>query len=631
MRPRSPDGSRSELAFEASAVVNRGSVEYGRWLQAGLNQVLRIRLVVDGVLGPRTRDALRRFQASRGLAADGRPGPRTEAALVAAGVTPPPKGQGQPAPRPSVTPRCAAPAELAPPERTALSVTTTFETGVAFGCAVSRVDGISMGMIQWNLKAGTLQAMLRQFEQQGGRLDSFFGSEAAAVRALVALPAADGVARATDQQLASRWREALLRLCGDPLFCSLQAQDVKRRMTAAQGAVRDLGLQTVRGLTMMFDIHVGDGYGANRRKIALFRERIGRLEAERGRPLAEQERLVEIAEAAAAQVSPRWRDERRARRRLIALGRGEYRRSHWELDRDFPALAERLDAVPPAPGPPPAPTPAVAEPTSFLVRGLAIAPGPGLRVTNFRDPRVHRFPGRIRQGRPVDELIVHETVTRSVADTVTVLRQRNLGVHLILGPDGTLTQHGDLGDAVLGHAGVHNGRSVGVEVVNPYYPRYLQAGLPWGRTINAGWAHERRYVLPTPAQAEAVAQLIVWTTSPAARGLSIPRRWVGLSGGQLAMSKVPGGERPGPGIYAHTYFGHADGSWLVLYAWLRLEAGRSPEAAYEEAARLGTTSERAVLLPATAVARELGTETGEIVSPWRRRRLAAAARAAARA
>jgi len=237
-------------------------------------------------------------------------------------------------------------------------------------------------------------------------------------------------------------------------------------------------------------------------------------------------------------------------------------------------------------------------PDQFVVAGVALPPPVGLSVTNFVDPRVFRFRGRNRRGRVISEFVVHETVTRSVADTVAVLRQRNLGVHLILGPDGAITQHGDLADDSLGHAGpTHNSGSVGVEVVNPYYPENLRPGLLWTRTIRAGWAHKGRYVVPTPPQAEAVAQLTAWISSPAARGLAIPRTWIGAGGGQMTMGRVAGGDQRRPGIYAHTYFGHADGSWLVLYAWLRIEKNLPPVQAYEEAIRLATTRANTVPLP----------------------------------
>ena len=220
----------------------------------------------------------------------------------------------------------------------------------------------------------------------------------------------------------------------------------------------------------------------------------------------------------------------------------------------------------------------------FVVAGRVLPAPCGLDVTNFHDPEVHRFTGRDRSGRAVTEVIVHESVTRSAADTVAVLERRRLGVHLVVAADGRVTQHGDLAHDRLAHAGGHNGPSVGIEVTNPYYPKYLRDGLPWSRVIDARWAHRGRYVLPTPEQAEATSRLVGWLTSPAAEGLSIPRTWIGLDGAQLAMGRVEGADHRRPGVYAHHAFGHADGSWLVLYAWLRLDAGIGPCAAYEEAA-----------------------------------------------
>jgi hypothetical protein len=230
------------------------------------------------------------------------------------------------------------------------------------------------------------------------------------------------------------------------------------------------------------------------------------------------------------------------------------------------------------------------DPSAFIVAGRALPVPAGLDVRNFADPKVFKFEGRSRAGQPVTELVIHESVTRSASSTVAVLKRRELGVHLVLAPDGRITQHGDLAHARLAHAGGHNGPSVGVEVVNPYYPYLLRDDLPWSRTIPAPWAHGGAYVLPTPAQAEATAQLVAWLTSPAAEGLSIPRAWLGLSGGRLRMGAVNGADQRRPGVYAHHYFAHADGAWLALYAWLRLEAGLEPNLAYEEATRRATNA-----------------------------------------
>jgi len=242
--------------------------------------------------------------------------------------------------------------------------------------------------------------------------------------------------------------------------------------------------------------------------------------------------------------------------------------------------------------------------SGFVVAEQVLAAPAGLEVANFHDPEVHRFSGRNRTGRTVDELVVHESVTTSVASTVRVLKRRKLGVHLMVAPDGRVTQHGDLAHDRLAHAGGHNGPSVGVEVVNPYYDR-LRAGAPWSRVIDAPWAHRDRYVVPTPEQAEATARLIGWLTSPEAEGLSVPRTWIGLDGSRLAMGRIRDGDRRRPGIWAHHRFHHADGSWPVLYAWLRLEAGLAPCVAYEEAVRLATGARRSVELSPHIVAGEV--------------------------
>ena len=186
---------------------------------------------------------------------------------------------------------------------------------------------------------------------------------------------------------------------------------------------------------------------------------------------------------------------------------------------------------------------------AFIVGGKPIDPSPGLDVLNFNAAGVHRFRCRDRVGKPVTELVIHETVTRSAEETVAVLRKRRLSVHLILDEHGRFTQHGDLANDNLAHASQHNVASVGIEVVNPYYPSYLKAGMAWSTVIDAPWAHKKKYVLPTPAQAEAVARFVEWATSPAA-GLAIPRTWIGFAGTKLAMAELESAAKLKPGVYA---------------------------------------------------------------------------------
>jgi hypothetical protein len=231
----------------------------------------------------------------------------------------------------------------------------------------------------------------------------------------------------------------------------------------------------------------------------------------------------------------------------------------------------------------------------IIVGGQELDTPEGLVVKNFNDPVVFHFKNQVRPTKTVTEVIVHETVTRSWSSTVDVLKQRGLGVHFIADSDGTVYQHADLLDEEMWHASQHNGMSVGIETVNPYEPDTAPPGGPWMNVLdNVPWSASqhppRKYVVPTPEQAESVCQLLNWLTSAAANPLTIPQKWPGLvqSGAKttLALSRVAAcATPPEPGVLAHMYFGHGDGAWLVLYAWLRLEAGLDAATGYAEAQR----------------------------------------------
>ena len=62
----------------------QGASEYVRWVQSALNQIMDLRLPLDGLMGPATRSALRSFQKREGLPVDGIVGPGTRRALIAA-------------------------------------------------------------------------------------------------------------------------------------------------------------------------------------------------------------------------------------------------------------------------------------------------------------------------------------------------------------------------------------------------------------------------------------------------------------------------------------------------------------------------------------------------------------------
>ena len=77
-------GFDTELADEWAGEVSRRSSTYVRWVQSSLNQILGLRLAVDGLLGAQTRSAVRDFQGRQGLAVTGDVDAQTEQRLVTA-------------------------------------------------------------------------------------------------------------------------------------------------------------------------------------------------------------------------------------------------------------------------------------------------------------------------------------------------------------------------------------------------------------------------------------------------------------------------------------------------------------------------------------------------------------------
>lgn len=256
----------------------------------------------------------------------------------------------------------------------------------------------------------------------------------------------------------------------------------------------------------------------------------------------------------------------------------------------------------------------------LIVGQQEFRPPQGLTVINWADPTVARKDRAGTRSRPacrlassVTELIVHETASTRVNRAGT----GRPNVHLVLHRDGTFTQHADLVQD-LNHANHHNRASFGFETVNPVLPRIAGApnnGLPpdtdafpviqnttWtardkectarddeGKcTSHRGGAlrnRNRHYVRPTDAQLEAATLLIEWATdSTQTHGMDIPRDWLGIRGDFLLFGRddLDFAHRI-PGIYAHGYYHHSDGYFIVLYAWLRLELGLTPQQALTDA------------------------------------------------
>jgi len=229
----------------------------------------------------------------------------------------------------------------------------------------------------------------------------------------------------------------------------------------------------------------------------------------------------------------------------------------------------------------------------------------GMRPAPFEVYHGAPFWCRVRPVAPT-RVDVHESVTDDpdIFDeddtTERILRRKKCGVHLMLGPDGSVVQHNDLVTESPNHVSKHNKHSIGIEVVGPYYKA---SGRYWTNVIDAPWAHKGKYAVPPLTQLEMLYLVIRWIWEQSE-----------YDGSPLSVSKTHRGVRPDPnysdrrrvnmgrtksgsgsGIWAHGYTGHADGYFPLLYVYLRM-CGRTQLNAYREAIMLATGAKKYVVV-----------------------------------
>lgn len=313
-----------------------------------------------------------------------------------------------------------------PAEEKALRITTTFETGrpIGFGGLTGNFDGqgLSFGLLQWNIGTGSLQPMLGEFARLHAQsFDSVFGPHAAQFRQVLGQSREDQLrfARSINDarnNIIEPWKTYFGRLAQDPLFQQIQLRDARRRMDDAVNYARLLGLRTERALAVMFDnvTQNGSAWLRVKNRHALVQQLRVAREQQLGRGLTEREFLAVIANVVADTVLPRWRENVRRRRMTIVEGRGRVHGRDFDLEREFgltdqaweAAATARPAAVPPS-TPSLGPRPAAVPEAQLLQEAI----GRGLRdVNRLTDLVFHaRHPERRGQSiRPTEPALVRE-------------------------------------------------------------------------------------------------------------------------------------------------------------------------------------------------------------------------------
>lgn len=226
----------------------------------------------------------------------------------------------------------AAFAGLTAAEQKALAITSTLETGRRGGFDGLSGDfdgmGISFGLVNWNIGAGSLQPLLRDFAREfPDRWRAVFGRDAQAFLTLVTPKDAasqraqlDFAKREMNEhgpkgpQVREPWVTYFRRLADDPEFQRIQVRYVRDLLDRARYFCDYFALKSERAYCFMFDAVSSHGKwwltkkfdGVERRRLML-REKLDALaQAHAGRSPSERETLTAVAEVLRATSRPKW-------------------------------------------------------------------------------------------------------------------------------------------------------------------------------------------------------------------------------------------------------------------------------------------------------------------------------------
>ncbi len=196
--------------------------------------------------------------------------------------------------------------------------------------------GISFGACQWNIGQGTLQPLLHEmFEEHSEVAGSVFHEFLEVLAAMRDEPLGDQLSFARSIQhkgtVNEPWRGMLLALGRTPEFQQIQTNAAQSRFKAALQLCDQFELESERAAALLFDVVVQNGSISNIVKKAIHLAFL-QLSADR---YGEEAKMGVIANHVATASDPRYTDDVRRRKLVIAQGSGVLHGRYYDLDDAF--------------------------------------------------------------------------------------------------------------------------------------------------------------------------------------------------------------------------------------------------------------------------------------------------------
>lgn len=294
-----------------------------RRVQKRLQDLAFYTSIIDGDFGGGTESAIKRFQKSKGLTPIGLVDKATWDLLF--------PGEAMP----------ASPFVSKPLIARCLALTGTFETGKqppdCFAGITGDFDGqgISFGVLQWNIGQGSLQDLLKDmFDQHGPVCQDIFHEHFDTLKALGATTKDEQLNFCRGIQnrgnVVEPWRGMLKSLGRTPEFQDVQVSHASKKFNQALNLCQEYGLKSERGVALMFDIITQNGSISPVVKAQIMADfaAIGSGDS----PEKEVQRMRSIANRRAAAARAEFVNDVRLRKLTIAEGTGTVHGIFYDLE-----------------------------------------------------------------------------------------------------------------------------------------------------------------------------------------------------------------------------------------------------------------------------------------------------------
>lgn len=306
------------MDYPGIAFKQGGRGETVKLIQKKLNELGFNAGTEDGVFGFNTRQATIEFQRSKGLTKDGIVGRITWSALFSEVVAP-------------IKPVTSY--KLSTLEK-AIAITGRFE-GNGYGNITGDFDGqgLSLGILQWNIGQGTLQPLLREMNLNHNMatrsilLDSYN-----AFNTMLSKTPAEQLTWAksinnSQKVIREPWRTRLVALANSQEFRAIQLNYAKTIGDLALSICNKYNLKSERAFALAFDIGVQNG--GVKAKTDL------RIAYRASSDVPENDRMALIANAVANDSNARWIEDVRSRKLAIVNGAGKVHGEFINIDKEY--------------------------------------------------------------------------------------------------------------------------------------------------------------------------------------------------------------------------------------------------------------------------------------------------------